>query len=143
MALITWQEFSRRPEIKSLPLHEQKKQFLWENQRRAEENWFLEAQLMNGGGGGGGFSGIGIDGPIAGATVASSAGVTTTNAQGEFTFTSTPVGPITVTGGTDAITGLAFEGELVGIKGQYLIFKDDTVFNIRSNEGLVLDLNFT
>ena len=114
MALITWQEFSRRPEIKSLPLHEQKKQFLWENQRRAEENWFLEAQLMNGGGGGGGFSGIGIDGPIAGATVASSAGVTTTNAQGEFTFTSTPVGPITVTGGTDAITGLAFEGELVG-----------------------------
>ena len=36
-----------------------------------------------------------------------------------------------------------FEGELVGIKGQYLIFKDDTVFNIRSNEGLVLDLNFT
>ena len=36
-----------------------------------------------------------------------------------------------------------FEGELVGIKGQYLIFKDDTVFNIRSNEGLVLDLNIT
>jgi hypothetical protein len=36
-----------------------------------------------------------------------------------------------------------FEGELVGVKGQYLIFKDDTVFNIRSNEGLVLDLNFT
>ena len=114
MALITWREFSRRQEIKSLPLHEQKKQFLWENQRRAEENWFLEAQLMNGGGGGGGFSGIGIDGPIAGATVASSAGVTTTNAQGEFTFTSTPVGPITLTGGTDAITGLPFEGELIG-----------------------------
>ena len=112
MALITWQEFSRRPEIKSLPLHEQKKQFLWENQRRAEENWFLEMQVA--GASGNGFSGIGIDGPIAGATVASSAGVTTTNAQGEFTFTSTPVGPITVTGGTDAITGLAFEGELVG-----------------------------
>jgi len=36
-----------------------------------------------------------------------------------------------------------FEGELVGIKGQYLIFKDDTVFNIRTNEGLVLDLNIT
>ena len=25
---------------------------------------------------------------------------------------------------------------MLGIKGQYLIFKDDTVFNIRSNEGL-------
>jgi hypothetical protein len=35
-----------------------------------------------------------------------------------------------------------FQGELCGIKGQYLIFNDDTVFNIRSNEGLVLDLNF-
>lgn len=31
-----------------------------------------------------------------------------------------------------------YTGKLVGIKGQYLIFEDDTVFNIRSNEGLVL-----
>ena len=112
MALTTWQEFSRRPEIKSLPLHEQKKQFLWENQRRAEENWFLEMQVA--GANGNGFSGVGVDGPIAGATVISSVGATTTNAQGEFTFTSKPVGPITLTGGTDAITGVAFEGELVG-----------------------------
>ena len=28
-----------------------------------------------------------------------------------------------------------FEGKLMGIKGQYLLFKDQTVFNIRSNEG--------
>jgi thiamine pyrophosphokinase len=34
-----------------------------------------------------------------------------------------------------------FQGELCGIKGQYLIFSDDTVFNIRSNEGVVLDLD--
>ncbi len=33
-----------------------------------------------------------------------------------------------------------FEGVLKGIKGQYLIFEDDTVFNIRSNEGLVVSI---
>ena len=31
-----------------------------------------------------------------------------------------------------------FIGKLVGIKGQYLIFEDETVFNVRSNEGLVV-----
>jgi hypothetical protein len=31
-----------------------------------------------------------------------------------------------------------YTGKLVGVKGQYLIFEDDTVFNIRSNEGLVV-----
>ncbi|GGD15183.1 DUF2797 domain-containing protein [Hyunsoonleella pacifica] len=36
---------------------------------------------------------------------------------------------------------LSYEGKLVGIKGQYLIFEDDTVFNIRANEGLVLDIS--
>ena len=30
----------------------------------------------------------------------------------------------------------SFEGILKGIKGQYLIFEDNSVFNIRSNEGL-------
>lgn len=33
-----------------------------------------------------------------------------------------------------------YKGKLTGIKGQYLIFEDDTVFNIRSNEGLVVTL---
>ena len=33
-----------------------------------------------------------------------------------------------------------YTGKLVGIKGQYLIFEDQTVFNIRSNEGLVVDI---
>lgn len=31
-----------------------------------------------------------------------------------------------------------YEGVLKGIKGQYLIFEDNTVFNIRSNEGYVV-----
>jgi hypothetical protein len=34
-----------------------------------------------------------------------------------------------------------FTGKLIGIKGQYLIFEDNYVFNIRSNEGLVISLN--
>jgi uncharacterized protein DUF2797 len=33
-----------------------------------------------------------------------------------------------------------YNGKLVGIKGQYLIFEDQTVFNIRANEGLVVNL---
>ncbi|EDP72400.1 hypothetical protein FBALC1_14902 [Flavobacteriales bacterium ALC-1] len=36
---------------------------------------------------------------------------------------------------------LEYSGELVGVKGQYLIFKDQTVFNIRANEGLVVEIN--
>ncbi len=34
-----------------------------------------------------------------------------------------------------------YTGKLVGIKGQYLIFDDDTVFNIRGNEGLVVKIS--
>lgn len=34
-----------------------------------------------------------------------------------------------------------YTGILCGIKGQYLIFEDDTVFNIRSNEGLVVSIS--
>lgn len=36
---------------------------------------------------------------------------------------------------------LNYEGVLKGIKGQYLIFEDNTIFNIRSNEGLVVKIN--
>ena len=32
------------------------------------------------------------------------------------------------------------EGKLIGIKGQYLIFEDSTVFNVRSNEGYKVDI---
>ena len=31
-----------------------------------------------------------------------------------------------------------YTGKLVGIKGQYFIFEDETVFNVRANEGLVV-----
>jgi hypothetical protein len=32
------------------------------------------------------------------------------------------------------------QGRLIGIKGQYLIFEDSSVFNIRSNEGYVVEI---
>ena len=34
-----------------------------------------------------------------------------------------------------------YTGVLKGIKGQYLIFEDDTVCNIRSNEGYVVNIS--
>ena len=34
-----------------------------------------------------------------------------------------------------------YTGTLVGIKGQYLIFDDQTVFNVRANEGLVVRIH--
>jgi len=34
-----------------------------------------------------------------------------------------------------------YSGKLVGVKGQYLIFEDNTVFNVRANEGLVVEIN--
>ena len=34
-----------------------------------------------------------------------------------------------------------YSGRLTGIKGQYLIFEDSTVFNIRSNEGLKVEID--
>ena len=36
----------------------------------------------------------------------------------------------------------SYKGVLKGIKGQYLIFEDNTVFNVRSNEGLVVEISF-
>jgi hypothetical protein len=33
-----------------------------------------------------------------------------------------------------------YSGTLKGIKGQYLIFEDDTVFNVRANEGYVVEI---
>ncbi len=34
-----------------------------------------------------------------------------------------------------------FTGKLVGVKGQYLIFEDQTVFNVRANEGKVVGID--
>ena len=33
-----------------------------------------------------------------------------------------------------------FSGKLMGIKGQYLIFEDGTVFNVRTYEGYVVKI---
>ena len=35
----------------------------------------------------------------------------------------------------------SFQGKLVGIKGQYLIFENGTVFNVRGSEGYVVSIN--
>ena len=35
----------------------------------------------------------------------------------------------------------SFQGKLKGIKGQYLLFEDGTVFNIRGSEGYVVTIN--
>ncbi|WP_442267307.1 DUF2797 domain-containing protein [Tenacibaculum sp. ZS6-P6] len=35
----------------------------------------------------------------------------------------------------------SYSGKLVGIKGQYFIFEDNTVFNVRANEGLVVSIS--
>jgi len=113
MSLLNWRNFSRRPDIQHLPLQEQLYLFEQENKRKTEQNWFLEAQLTAGGAGGG-FAGNASDGPIAGATVTTDVGTTTTDTLGNFTFTQTPTSEITVTGGTDSITGVAFTGELKG-----------------------------
>jgi hypothetical protein len=36
-----------------------------------------------------------------------------------------------------------YQGILKGIKGQYLIFEDNTVFNVRSNEGYYVGLSIS
>ncbi len=36
-----------------------------------------------------------------------------------------------------------YRGVLKGIKGQYLLFEDDTVFNIRGSEGYYISLNLS
>ncbi|WP_406684993.1 DUF2797 domain-containing protein [Seonamhaeicola sp. MEBiC1930] len=35
----------------------------------------------------------------------------------------------------------SYTGKLVGIKGQYLLFEDQTVFNVRANEGIVVKIS--
>jgi hypothetical protein len=34
-----------------------------------------------------------------------------------------------------------FSGKLMGIKGQYLLFEDGTVFNVRTYEGYVVKIS--
>ena len=113
MAQIGWKQFSMRIDIKGLPLHEQKRRFLRENDLRLQKDLYAVSQ-MYGGGAAGGYGGVAIDGPLAGAIVSANTGTAITDAAGKFTLPSKPSGPITVTGGTDTITGLQFEGQLIG-----------------------------
>jgi len=53
-----------------------------------------------------------------------------------FPVTQYPVKPKSL----NLIKTPTYTGKLVGIKGQYLIFEDETVFNVRSNEGLVVNI---
>lgn len=119
--ILDWRKFILRNDIKNLPLEEQRRRFLKEqlyndnllSEQKQRQYEFYMSQMQPKGGAGG-FLGQGVDGPIAGATVTSNVGTTITNSTGVFKFPKKPSGPITLTGGTDAITGLPFEGELVG-----------------------------
>jgi hypothetical protein len=49
-----------------------------------------------------------------------------------------PVKPLT----QKLIKTKEIKGTLKGIKGQYLIFEDNKVFNVRSHEGFVVEISF-
>jgi hypothetical protein len=36
----------------------------------------------------------------------------------------------------------SFKGVLIGVKGQYLLFDDGPVFNVRSSEGSIVSIDF-
>ena len=115
MAQIGWIQFSSRVDIKHLPLHEQKRKFLIENNSRLQEELHVLNRVHGASGGSaGGSGGVAIDGPIAGAIVRSNVGTAVTDANGNFKLPGIASGVITVTGGVDSITGLPYEGELVG-----------------------------
>jgi len=122
--ILDWKKFVLRSDIRNLPLEEQRRKFLKEQlyhdnliseQRQKQYEFYMSQMGSNGGAGSsGGFIGQASDGPLSGATVVSNVGTTTTNTLGIFTLPETPSGEITVTGGTDSITGVAFTGELKG-----------------------------
>ena len=115
MAQIGWIQFSSRVDIKHLPLHEQKRKFLIENNSRLQEELHVLNRVHGASGGSaGGSGGVAIDGPIAGAVVRSNVGTAITDTSGNFKLPGQATGVITVTGGVDSITGLNYEGELVG-----------------------------
>jgi len=120
--ILDWKKFILRSDIKNLSLEEQRRKFLKEqlyhdnllSEQKQRQYEFYMSQMQSKGGAGGGFTGNASDGPISGATVISNVGSTTTNSVGVFNFPETPTSEITVTGGTDSITGVAFTGELKG-----------------------------
>ena len=127
MAQIGWIQFSSRADIKHLPLHEQKKKFLIENNSRLQEDLHILSRMHGAAGTTGGSGGVAIDGPITGAVVRSNVGTAITDASGNFKLPGQATGVITVTGGVDLITGLPYEGELVGY-AQYKTISPITTF---------------
>ena len=125
----SWQIFLKRPDNIGLSIQEAKQKYLkelalFENEQREKQRLYHQLIQSRGSGTGGvGFSGQGIDGPIAGATVTAVAeGVTTTtDANGFFSFSFIPSGDIELTGGTDTVTGVAFTGRLKAPKGSTII----------------------
>jgi len=112
--MITWQQFISNPENTKLTLREQKARFLLENSKQLLDLQAIQA-MYGGAAGGVGFSGNASDGPLSGATVSSpGTGNAVTDNAGRFTLPGIPTEEITVIGGTDAITGVAFTGELKG-----------------------------
>ena len=112
----TWKQFCIREDNEELTLEERKQKFLKEESLYYKFRSPMPYNSWLGGGGAGGnsFTGNASDGPIAGATVTCNLGTVVTDSLGNFTYPDTPAGEITVTGGTDAITGVAFTGELKG-----------------------------
>ena len=125
----SWQIFLQRPDNIGLSIQEAKQKYfrelaLFENEQREKQRLYQQLIQSRGSGTGGvGFTGQGIDGPIAGATVlAVTEGITTTtDANGFFTFNFIPSGDIELTGGTDTVTGVAFTGTLKAPKGSTII----------------------
>ena len=122
-----WQHYVNRPDNKGLNIMEIKSKYLKEQLLFEQYMSFQRQQQLlmsqnasggssSAGSGGVGSSGVGSDGPLSGATVTARGTSVTTNALGEFTFPFKlePTEEITITGGTDSITGLTFEGELKG-----------------------------
>ena len=112
----TWKQFCIREDNEELTLDERRQKFLKEESLYYKFRSPMPHNSWLGGGGAGGnsFTGNASDGPIAGATVTSNLGTVVTDALGNFTYPDTPSGEITVTGGTDSITGVPFTGELKG-----------------------------
>ena len=55
-----------------------------------------------------------------------------------FPVNEVPVKPLT----QKLIKTKEIKGTLKGIKGQYLIFEENKVFNVRSHEGFVVEISF-
>lgn len=113
----TWKQFCIREDNEELTLDERRQKFLKEESLYYKFRSPMPHNSWLGGGGAAGgnsFTGNASDGPIAGATVTSNLGTVVTDALGNFTYPDIPSGEITVTGGTDSITGVPFTGELKG-----------------------------